>query len=46
MEKIKAVMTAALSALMARLGILAVPVFLMVACNIIDYATGDRKSVV
>lgn len=40
MEKIKAVTTAALSALMARLGILAVPVFLMVACNIIDYATG------
>ena len=40
MEKIKAAMTAALSAVMARLGILAVPVFLMVACNIIDYATG------
>ena len=40
MMKAKAVMTAALSALMGWLGILAVPVFLMVGCNIVDYITG------
>ncbi len=40
MDKIKLVVTAVISALMAWLGILAVPVFLLVGCNCIDYATG------
>lgn len=40
MEKLKMTMTAAISALMSWLGILAVPVFLMVGCNVIDYLTG------
>lgn len=40
MEKMKVIMTAVLSAAMSWLGILAVPVFLMVGCNVIDYATG------
>ena len=40
MEKVKVTVIAALSALMSWLGILAVPVFLLVGCNIIDYATG------
>lgn len=40
MEKIKAGVIAGVSALMSWLGILAVPVLLLVGCNIIDYATG------
>ena len=40
MEKIKAVVIAVISSLMSWLGILAVPVFLLVGCNIIDYITG------
>ena len=40
MEKAKVMLIAALSALMSWLGILAVPVFLMVGCNVIDYITG------
>ena len=40
MDKIKLAVTAVISALMAWLGILAVPVFLLVGCNCIDYATG------
>lgn len=40
MEKIKAAVIAAFSALMSWLGILAVPVLLLVGCNIIDYGTG------
>ncbi len=40
MEKVKVTATAVISALMSWLGILAVPVFLLVGCNIIDYATG------
>ncbi len=40
MNKIKVPVTAALSALMSWLGILAVPVFLLVGSNLIDYATG------
>ncbi len=40
MDKIKAVVIAVISALMSWLGILAVPVFLLVGCNIIDYITG------
>ncbi len=39
-ERIKVLLTAALSTVMGWLGILAVPVFLMVGCNIIDYVTG------
>ncbi|MCM1112861.1 MAG: phage holin family protein [Muribaculum sp.] len=40
MEKIKVTMTAVISAIMSCLGILAVPVFLLVGCNVIDYLTG------
>lgn len=40
MKKIQAIVTAVLSALMSWLGILAVPVFLLVGCNVIDYITG------
>lgn len=44
MDKIKAAVIAAVSALMNWLGILAVPVLLMVGCNIIDYITGLAAS--
>ena len=40
MEKMKIMATAVLSTLMSWLGILAVPVLLMVGCNVIDYITG------
>lgn len=40
MEKVKVTVIAAMSALMSWLGILAVPVFLLVGCNLVDYATG------
>lgn len=40
MDKIKVTVTAVVSALMSWLGILAVPVFLLVGCNLIDYFTG------
>ena len=40
MDKVKAMTIAVLSALMSWLGILAVPVFLLVGCNVIDYITG------
>lgn len=40
MNKIKMATTIILSALMEWLGILAVPVFLLVGCNLVDYATG------
>lgn len=40
MDKLKALIIAALAALMNWMGILAVPVCLMVGCNIIDYITG------
>jgi toxin secretion/phage lysis holin len=40
MEKIKVIITAIVSMLMSWLGILAVPVLLLVGCNIIDYGTG------
>lgn len=36
----KAVVTACMSMLSALLGVLYIPVLLMVACNVIDYATG------
>lgn len=40
MDKIKATVIAVISALMSWLGILAVPVLLLVGCNIMDYITG------
>lgn len=40
MDKVKALVITALSAVMSWLGILAVPVFLMVGCNVLDYITG------
>lgn len=40
MDKVKVIVIAVVSALMNCLGIVAVPVFLLVGCNIIDYATG------
>lgn len=40
MDKVKAGVIAVVSALMSWLGILAVPVFLLVGCNVIDYVTG------
>ena len=40
MEKIKVIFTAIVSTLMNWLGILAIPVFLLVLCNTIDYITG------
>ena len=44
MEKIKIIFTAIVSALMNCLGILAIPVFLMLGCNLIDYVTGIAAS--
>ena len=40
MDKVKSTLIATIAILMNWLGILAVPVFLLVGCNIIDYATG------
>jgi len=40
MDKVKVTVTAVISALMSWLGILAVPVFLLVGCNLVDYFTG------
>ncbi len=40
MDKVKLYVIAVLSALMNWLGILAVPVLLLVGCNVIDYLTG------
>lgn len=40
MDKVKGTVIAVLSALMSWLGILAIPVFLLVGCNVIDYVTG------
>lgn len=44
MDKIKTVLIVAVSIVMDFLGILAIPVFLMVGCNIIDYITGLMAS--
>lgn len=44
MDKIKAVLIVVISAIMDLLGILAIPVFLMVGCNLIDYITGLMAS--
>lgn len=40
MDKVKGTVIAVISALMSWLGILAIPVFLLVGCNVIDYITG------
>lgn len=40
MDKVKATVVTAITVLMSWLGILAIPVFLLVGCNLIDYATG------
>lgn len=40
MTKAKVTLTSVISALMSWLGILAVPVFLLVGCNLVDYFTG------
>ena len=40
MKEIKAVFITVMSTLMSCLGILAVPVFILVGCNLIDYFTG------
>ena len=40
MDKVKVTIWAVISAIMGWLGILAVPVFLLVGCNIVDYITG------
>ena len=40
MDKVKATVISVISILMSWLGILAVPVFLLVGCNLIDYITG------
>lgn len=40
MEKAKVIVTAIVSTLMSWLGVLAIPVFLLVGCNILDYYTG------
>lgn len=39
-DKIQVTVIAVISALMSWLGILAIPVFLLVGCNLIDYVTG------
>ncbi len=44
MDKLKTTLIIIISAIMDFLGILAIPVFLMVACNIIDYITGLMAS--
>ncbi len=44
MDKIKMIMIIIISGVMDFLGILAIPVFLMVGCNIIDYITGLMAS--
>lgn len=44
MNKIKTTVIAVISALMSWLGILAVPVFLLLGCNLIDYGTGLRAA--
>lgn len=40
MDKVKGTVIAVISALMSWLGILAVPMFLLVGCNTVDYTTG------
>ncbi|MBQ0074504.1 MAG: phage holin family protein [Prevotella sp.] len=40
MEKFKVIVVAAVGALTSFLGVLAIPVYLLVGCNVIDYITG------
>lgn len=40
MEKIKITITAIIASIMSWMGILALPVFLLIGCNILDYFTG------
>ena len=40
MEKLKVLFITAFSAIFGALGILAIPVFLLIGCNLIDYSTG------
>ncbi len=40
MEKMKAVITTVMGGVMGMLGILAVPVLVLVGCNVVDYVTG------
>ncbi len=44
MDDVKVTVIAVISALMSWLGILAIPVFLLVGCNVIDYVTGIRAA--
>lgn len=44
MEKLKVVVTAVWSIILSALGILAIPVLLLVTCNLIDYLTGLAAS--
>ena len=44
MEKLKVIVTAVWSIILSALGILAVPVLLLVTCNLIDYFTGVAAS--
>lgn len=44
MDKVKGTVIAVVSALMSWLGILAIPVFLLVGCNVVDYITGVRAA--
>lgn len=40
MDRVKTILILICSALMTKLGVLAIPVLLMVGCNLIDYVTG------
>ena len=40
MEKVKAIVTVVISAITSALGALAIPVLLLVGCNVVDYGTG------
>lgn len=44
MKRIEAIVVAIWSLIMSALGILAIPVILLVTCNVIDYATGLMAS--
>ena len=44
MEKLKVIVTAVWSIILSALGILAIPVLLLVTCNLIDYFTGLAAS--
>lgn len=44
MEKLKVIVTAVWSIILSALGILAIPILLLVTCNLIDYFTGIAAS--